>query len=359
MTGALLACRDVRKSFRPGRPVLDGVDLEVPAGTALVLLGTSGAGKTTLLRILAGLEEADAGTVLLGDEVLSDPRVRVPPERRRVGVVFQALELWPQLTVAEHVAFGLPGRPRGRRAARHEQVRALARDVGLDPELLRRRPDTLSGGEQQRVAIARTLAARPEVILYDEPLANLDPARRRSLRALIRRLGRERGTTLVYVTHDPEDALEIGDQVAVLAGAHVVERGAPAEVYAHPTTLAGARALGPIADLPAQARGGRVRTVLGTHAATVPDGPCRVLWRPEGLVALAPGEDVEGSAAVEVDEVVARGPDWSFTGRVEGVALQGRSPRPVTAGETLRVRVDAPAAVVPAAGERTLEEVPA
>ena len=214
MSATDLRCKGLTRAHG-GRIVLRAVDVEVAAGTSLVLLGSSGAGKTTLLRIVAGLDRADAGRVELGDELLSDPRVLVPPEERRIGMVFQALELWPQMTVAEHLAFGLPGRPKGRAARKHPDVLALAEQVGLPLELLRRKPATLSGGEQQRTAIARTLAARPGVVLYDEPLANIDPDRRRSLRALIRRLAREHGTTLVYVTHDPEEALEIGYEIAV------------------------------------------------------------------------------------------------------------------------------------------------
>ena len=272
MSGAKLICERVLR-VHARRAVLDHVDLDVEAGTSLVLLGSSGAGKTTLLRIIAGLEQADAGRVVLGERVLSDPAICVAPEARRIGMVFQALELWPQMTVAEHLAFGLPGRPRGRAARRHPQVLALAEQVGLPAEILRRRPATLSGGEQQRAAIARTLAAQPDVVLYDEPLANLDPDRRSALRALIRRLAREHATTLVYVTHDPEEALEIGDEIAVMAAGRLVERGAPHDIYSRPRSLAGARALGPVTVLDGRCDGLRVRTARGG-----PIGPSPQVW---------------------------------------------------------------------------------
>ena len=353
MSGADLVARGLGKRWG-GRAVLTQVDLCVPAGRAAVLLGSSGAGKTTLLRILAGLETADEGRVELGGRVLSDPALRVAPEARSIGVVFQALELWPHMTVAEHIAFGLPGRPRGHAALRHAAVRDLADEVGLADEMLARLPATLSGGEQQRVAIARTLAPAPDVILYDEPLANLDPDRRRSLRALIRRLARRHGTTLVYVTHDPEEALEIGDEVTVLSQGRVVERGVPAEVYAHPTTFEGAAALGPVTRLPGISDGARVRTALGDVAAAAPTGACVVLWRPEA-VGLASSGGVE---AVVLD-TVARGSDWGFTARVGEAVVEGRSAAALEAGSTVRVRAGPPAAILPLAARSALQEASA
>lgn len=350
MSGAGLVCTNLRRSF--GRTtVLDGVDLAVAAGRALVLLGTSGAGKTTLLRIVAGLESADEGEVRLGERVLSAPSVLVPPEERGVGMVFQALELWPHMSVAEHIAFGLPGRPTGRAARKNATVRQLADEVGLDDALLRRHPSTLSGGEQQRVAIARTLAARPDVILYDEPLANLDPDRRRALRALIRRLAREHGTTVVYVTHDPDEALEIGDELVVLAAGRVVERGVPQEVYRTPRTLLGASALGPITALRGIWRGDRVETSLGSlvpAAGTASDegATCTVVLRPESVVPA--GED---GTEVLIEDAIARGPDWGFTAAFEGAPLYGRASDRVEPGTRLRVTAQGPVAV--------LEEAPA
>jgi len=344
VSGADLTCEQILR-VHGRRAVLDHIDMEVEAGTSLVLLGSSGAGKTTLLRILAGLEAADGGRVRLGDRLLSDPAILVPPESRRIGMVFQALELWPQMTVAEHLAFGLPGRPRGGAARRHPAVRALAEQVGLPTEILRRRPATLSGGEQQRTAIARTLAAQPDVVLYDEPLANLDPDRRRALRALIRRLAREHGTTLVYVTHDPEEALEIGDEIAVMAAGRIVERGAPHDIYNRPRSLEGARALGPVTVLEGRSDGQRVRTALGEHAVTgvqATPGACRVVWRPEAVRIVG-----DGGLTVTVDDVVARGPDWAFTASVDGAVLHGRSSQPPEVATHVHVAADAPAAVLP------------
>lgn len=349
MSGRDLICRGLVRTHGR-RVVLSGVDVDVRAGTSLVLLGSSGAGKTTLLRIVAGLDRGTAGTVSLGGSVLSDPAILVPPESRRIGMVFQALELWPHMTVAEHIAFGLPGRPRGRRARKNATVLNLAEQTGLSSEILRRKPTTLSGGEQQRVAIARTLAAAPEVVLYDEPLANLDPERRRGLRALIRRLAREHGTTLVYVTHDPAEALEIGDEIAVMEEGRIIERGAPEDVYARPTSLAGARALGPITVLHGTWDGETLQTPLGDVPATnlqAGPGPCRVVWRPESLRAGG-----VGPVEVVVDDVVARGPDWAFVARLDGHEIRGRSADRLEVGASVRVTPGAPAAVL--APEATL-----
>lgn len=332
MTGAALSLQDLGKRWPDGTRALEGVTLEVPAGSTLVVLGRSGAGKSTLLRLIAGLEQPDGGRIVLGERELVGPAGSVPPEARGVGMVFQALELWPHLTVAEHIAFGLPGRPRGRRAARHEVVRRLAAEVGLDDGLLRRRPDTLSGGEQQRVAIARTLAAEPGVILYDEPLANLDPERRAALRALIRRLAREHDTTVVYVTHDAQEALELGDAVAVFAHGRLVEHGEPVALYRHPASLEAARALGPVTALEGTVRDGQAHTPLGAHATSAAAGACVALWRPEGVRPRA-----DAAVRARVLDVVARGSDYAFLAEVEGasVRVHGISETPLEPEEVI------------------------
>lgn len=323
------------------RPALDGVDLHVEAARILVLLGTSGAGKTTLLRIVAGLEAADAGTVRVGTRLLSDPLVRVPPPKRGVGLVFQHLELWPHMTVAENVAFGLPGRPRGRHALENETVRTLAEHVGIAP-LLARAPGTLSGGERQRVAIARTLAPEPAVLLYDEPLANLDPVRRIELRRLIRRLCRERGTTLVYVTHDADEAMAVGDEIAVLHRGRIVDRGEPDALYREPTSLAGARALGPLSSLPGKIREGRIETALGAlpFTGTTHSTQGLAILRPEALRPSARGPEVE------IIDARPRGSKWVFHARVGDVDLSGTSPHRLEAGSRIPVEVHGKAALV-------------
>ncbi|MDJ0973826.1 MAG: ABC transporter ATP-binding protein [Planctomycetota bacterium] len=346
MSGSRLEIRGVTRRFDRDRvTALDAVDVEVEAGRSTVVLGQSGSGKSTLLRIVAGLMRADAGEVVLGGTVLSDPAIRVAPEKRRIGMVFQALELWPHMTVAEHIAFGLPGRPRGRAAAAHETVGRLAEEVGLASALLSRRPDTLSGGERQRVAIARTLAPEPAVILFDEPLASLDPDRRASLRQLIRRVAAQHETTVLYVTHDATEAVEMGDEIVVLEQGRVVERADPETLYRRPSTLAGARALGAVNALDATLTDDRVQTALGEHArAAAPESagskPLLALIRPEHVVL------GEGGVAAEIEQAHVHGAGWRFVARVGEASVEGRADRRVAPGEAVALRVDGPAVVV-------------
>jgi ABC-type Fe3+/spermidine/putrescine transport system ATPase subunit len=329
--------------------VLGGLDLDVRAGTTLALLGASGTGKTTLLRIVAGLDDPDAGRVLLGDVVVADPRSRVPCERRGVGLVFQDLELWPHRTVAENVAFGLAGRPRGRAALADPRVRALAERLGFAAHLARR-PDTLSGGERQRVALARTLAPDPDVVLYDEPLGSLDPARRQDLARLLRGLARERAATVLLVTHDPAEALALGDEIAVLDGGRVVDRGTADTLYDAPTSAAGARALGPVTLLSARLEGGAWETPLGRLEAARGSGASatHVVLRPERVAPAADGTEVRVVGAWP------RGADWAFVGEVGGTSVEGRSATALEPGATVRVRVRGPVSGL-AAGARAGE----
>ncbi|WP_186180852.1 ABC transporter ATP-binding protein [Burkholderia gladioli] len=199
--------------------VLDGIDLDVPAGTTLALLGPSGCGKSTLLKLLAGLLQPDEGAVQFGDQIVAEPGHCLPPEARELGMVFQDYALWPHLTVAGNVAFPLEMRrvPRAERAAAVAQ--ALER-VGLGG-FGARRPSALSGGQQQRVALARAIVARPRVLLFDEPLSNLDPQLRASLALEIRELLAQLGTTAVYVTHDRAEADTLAHRIVELAQGRV------------------------------------------------------------------------------------------------------------------------------------------
>jgi iron(III) transport system ATP-binding protein len=300
--------------------VLEGVDLDVAAGSVVALLGPSGCGKTTLLRTIAGLERPDAGEVRIAGATVSSPSTHVAPERRRVGMVFQDWALFPHLTVAENVGYGL------RRAERHgPRVDEALAMVGLTG-LGQRAPGTLSGGQQQRVALARAIAPRPAVLLLDEPFSNLDTTLRAQVRTELHQLLAELGITSVFVTHDQEEAFVLGDEVAVMEGGRIVQQSTPAGLYDRPATpwvatfvgdanLVAGRAAGEVADTPF----GRV--ILRDPAS----GPVQVLLRPEELRV-----DTGSSATVELIEYF--GHDTVYL-----VRLDARAGEPAEA--PLRVRV--------------------
>jgi iron(III) transport system ATP-binding protein len=219
-----IVCADVCKSFGAVRAV-DRVALRLPPGLLLALLGPSGCGKTTMLRLLAGFETPDAGTIEIGGQRVFGAGINLPPERRRVGMVFQDYALFPHLDVARNIAFGVPRGPdRGRRI-----VEAL-RLVGLDG-YQERMPHELSGGQQQRVALARALAPRPDLLLLDEPFSNLDAALRAQVRGEVRQILAAADATAIMVTHDQEEALSLADQVAVMQEGTVVQVASPFDLY--------------------------------------------------------------------------------------------------------------------------------
>ncbi len=275
-----VAATGIHKSFGR-RTVLDGVDLEVPAGTITAVLGPSGCGKTTLLRILAGFDLPDAGVVRIGGEAVAGNGTAVPAHRRHVGLMPQEGALFPHLSVAGNIAFGL-GRPsrNGTRSAIEHWLAVVGLEDKADA-----RPHELSGGQQQRVALARALAARPKVLLLDEPFAALDAGLRVRVREDIATILRSAGTTALLVTHDQAEALSLADSVALLMAGSVAQHAAPAEVYARPATLAAARFVGATVELRGQCRSGRVHTALGTHGTRLPahDGPVVAVLRPEQL----------------------------------------------------------------------------
>jgi iron(III) transport system ATP-binding protein len=252
------------------------------------LLGPSGCGKTTALRLIAGLERPDAGTVEVAGRTVAGPQTWVPPERRRVGMVFQDWALFPHLDVRGNVAFGLDGETQGRVG----ELLELARLIGLGDRM----PHELSGGQQQRVALARALAPSPDVLLLDEPFSNLDAQLRAEVRSEVRRVLRSTGTTAVFVTHDQEEALSIGDRVAVMIAGRIRRSGTPYEVYADPADAVVARLLGQTNLLPAQITRGVAMTALGEiHVPDAPDGGAEVLVPPESLRATS---DPAGQARI-------------------------------------------------------------
>lgn len=274
-------CAGVRKRF--GDTVaLDGFDLEVAPGTVTALLGPSGCGKTTALRVVAGFERPDAGEVSLHGEVVSDRRRSLPPERRRVGMVFQDYALFPHLSVARNVGYGLD---RLDRATRRRRVAEALELVGLSG-LGDRMPGELSGGQQQRVALARALAPRPAVVLLDEPFSNLDAGLRAAVRDDVRAILEAAETTAVFVTHDQEEALSLADEVAVMGAGRTHQVAAPHELYTRPADRFVATFVGDAQLLPAARLGPYlVRTAVGDlpTAREVTREAVDVVLRPETL----------------------------------------------------------------------------
>lgn len=268
-------------------PVLEGIDLTVGAGEFLALLGPSGSGKTTLLRAIAGLERPDEGSIAIGDRTMADIDVWIPPERRGVGMVFQDGALFPHLSVGENVGFGLPRAERTKE--RIAGLLAMVDLAGFD----RRLPGTLSGGQQQRVALARALAPSPSVLLLDEPFSALDAALRVQLRGEIRRILSDIGITVVFVTHDQDEAFVMGDRVAVLRDGRIEQVGTPSELYRRPSTPWVARFVGEANLLAGRAEGRQATTEIGPiPISNDAEGSVQVLVRPEHLE-LHPGGDAE------------------------------------------------------------------
>jgi iron(III) transport system ATP-binding protein len=283
-------------------PVLTGVDLHVPEGSFTALLGPSGCGKTTLLRLIAGFDDPDSGTVVLGERVVAGAGRSVAARHRGVGFVPQEGGLFPHLTVAGNVSFGLPRRER-RDGGRVRELLAL---VGLDAALADRSPHQLSGGQQQRVALARALAPAPSLVLLDEPFSSLDAALREETRAAVSAALTASGATAVLVTHDQAEALSMADQVAVLRGGRLAQLTDPRTLYRRPGDLDVATFVGEAVILDAELRGGRAHCALGElpfeSATGAPvDGPARVLLRPEQLRLTAPRPEARRARVTRVD----------------------------------------------------------
>jgi ABC-type Fe3+/spermidine/putrescine transport system ATPase subunit len=332
---------------------LDGITVTVPPGAFLVLLGPSGSGKTTLLRCVAGIERIDGGAISMGDSVVADESHHMPPERRDLSMVFQDYALWPHLTAAENVRFALRRRRLSKTDARRRAAEMLER-VGL-AGLAARYPNELSGGEQQRVALARALVANTGLLLYDEPLSNLDANLREQLRVEISTLAREANATSMYITHDQSEAFALADVVGVLQDGRLVQLGSPEDIYSRPATTFVARFTGLAGEIDAVAvaRTGKVATVRIANGETdasivtgslqqfAPGAPGRLLVRPSAVRLGA----INGSS----DVIRARVADVAFRGRgydhaavlTDGTRLVGiHDERPWKRGDNVAVAFD-------------------
>ena len=306
-----------------GVTALNDVTLHVGTGEVVALLGPSGCGKTTLLRCLAGLEQPTSGTIMVGGEVLCSPSVFVPPARRNIAMVFQSYALWPHMTVAENISYGLRVQKMPRPEIQ-DRVTEVTELLGL-AKLKDRYPSQLSGGQQQRVAVARALALRADLVLFDEPLSNLDLRLREGVRADLRRILKKLGQTAVYVTHDIGEAVVVADRIVMMSAASIVQVAPPAEIYHEPKNKYVAEFVGNTNTIPA-----RVARTGSTIELKVCDELCFSAGRamgavPEGAdsvhVMIRP-EYVQVDTHDAAQGIPARISEVEFIGQVTALAIE-------------------------------------
>ncbi|MDR1191950.1 MAG: ABC transporter ATP-binding protein [Verrucomicrobiales bacterium] len=313
-----ITIQNLTKSFGETR-ALDHLSLTVNSGEMFFLLGPSGCGKTTLLRALAGFVEPDAGDILFGGKSI----LSVPPHARNTALVFQNYAVWPHLTVFENVAYGLRVRHVAAADLRR-RVTAALRQVGMEA-LARRKPVTLSGGQLQRTALARAIVVEPDVLLFDEPLSNLDAQLRLEIRAEIKRLHAAFQRTSIYVTHDQHEALTLADRIAVLRDGRIQQLGTPREIYDHPATPFVAAFIGEINLFAAAAPLAKNLAVSGRQFG----------FRPE-KVELTAGD---GIPARVTDSAYLGASTELLLETAAGEKIKARVPRPAAVGDTVRFTV--------------------
>jgi multiple sugar transport system ATP-binding protein len=335
---AAIELRQVRKSYDPRHPIIQGIDLEVREGEFVVFVGPSGCGKSTLLRMIAGLETITSGEILIGGQVVND----LPPRSRDIAMVFQDYALYPHKNLFDNMAFGLRLR-KTPEAEIQERVGKAAALLRIE-HLLQRKPRELSGGQRQRVAIGRAIVRQPKVFLFDEPLSNLDAQLRNEMRAEIKRLHQRLGATIVYVTHDQTEAMTLADRICVLQGGHKMQYDTPDTIYNRPAAqfVAGFTGAPPMnlspcevrddaADLglgvqvalPAELRGYRGSLVLGVRPENLSLAPLG----PDALVLQSTLSLVEPLGAETLITVRVGGVDW--VARV-AAGVRGKFGDPIT-----------------------------
>ena len=333
---------------------LDEISIDIRDGELIAVLGPSGCGKTTLLRVIAGFDPVSAGRVSIGDRLVSSTGTHVPPEERRVGIVFQSYALWPHMSVAENVGYALKV-AKVARPEREQRIADALHLVGLDG-FGARRPAELSGGQRQRVALARCLVMTPSLVLLDEPLANLDVHLRAAMEAEFAEFHRRTGTTMVYITHDQAEAMALADRIAVLDQGRMLQLASPRELYREPACETVARFIGEGMILPAEIVGadgdGKIRASIcgvvctvraAVDAAQLARG--RVCLRPRDLVPVPP-DSAAGADSIEARVVrsVYRGGHFriearSATAPQEILRFDVAEPSGFRAGDMIRLEI--------------------
>ena len=343
---ARLTVEHLVKSFGSTR-VLDDVSLAVADGEFVAILGPSGCGKTTLLRQVAGFDKADGGRILIGDKEVSGPGTHVPPERRRIGIVFQSYALWPHMSVAQNVAYGLSVAG-VREPERARRVAAALSLVDLDG-YADRAPSMLSGGQRQRVALARCLVTEPSLVLLDEPLANLDVHLRAAMEREFGRFHERTGTTMLYITHDQAEAMALADRIAVMSKGRVLQFATPSQLYREPADETVAGFVGEGMVLPVDVRdvhGDSCTAALFGHVvrlrcrASQRRGAASACVRAEMLRIVADGRGLRA----QVQTMTYEGGRFRIEAAVDGAThvlhFQASEPCPLTAGAPIRLDVD-------------------
>lgn len=337
-----LECRNLKKAF--GRVLaVKSVSFALERGQFMALLGPSGCGKTTVLRMIAGLETPDAGEIHLDGREVSGRSAFVPPNRRRVGMVFQDYALFPHMTVGQNIAYGL----RNHRASTQGRVAEMLDLAGLQG-LDGRYPHELSGGQQQRVALARALAPQPDLLLLDEPFSNLDVALRTQVREEAQRILQDAQVSVILVTHDQEEAMSLASQLGLMHEGTLIQLGPPREIYEHPVSLWAARFLGDANLLRGEAQGATARTALGEISLEQPrQGPVDVLIRPEHVRLDAPGR---GTPARIQRQMFYGSHQIIWTELADQTQIKIRTGADVAwrRGEAVSIRVEGPAFAFPA-----------
>lgn len=339
-TTSAVSIRGASRRFGAVR-ALDDVSLEIAAGDVACLVGQSGCGKSTLLRVIAGVEDADCGTVAIGGRTVTGPGSFVEPEDRNVGFMFQDYALFPHLSVRQNVLFGL--RRLGRTAAAARAHDTLAR-LGIR-HLEDRYPHMLSGGEQQRVALARALAPQPALLLMDEPFSNLDQRLRDAIRRETAGILRDLGATAVIVTHDPEEALSLGDQVVLMQAGRIVEAGTGDAIYRRPRTAYSAEFFSRFNRVPARRVQDRLESPLGSFSCPGPgtgdgdgDGDMLLYIRPQSITLESAGIPARVASRTLLGEIEEVGLD--VAGVEQPLVMRSSRHSGVDVGHTVYLRID-------------------